>query len=113
MELQDAVKSLAALAQGTRLEVFRALVKSGEEGIAAGALAEELAIPANTLSFHLKELANAGLVRPRREGRSIFYHLEIGSVRELLGFLMEDCCQGNPELCLPFTTAACGEKAGC
>jgi DNA-binding transcriptional ArsR family regulator len=112
MEINDALRSLAALAQGTRLEVFRELVRSGEEGVAAGRLAEWLDIPPNTLSFHLKELANAGLVRSRRSGRSIYYHLEIHQVQELLGFLLEDCCQGNPDLCFPKGVDRCAGTPG-
>ena len=92
---------MAALAQETRLETFKLLVRSGSEGIAAGRIAETLDIPHNTLSSHLSILVNAGLVRSRRESRSIIYSIDFDGTRELLSFLMEECCQGNPEVCLP------------
>jgi ArsR family transcriptional regulator, arsenate/arsenite/antimonite-responsive transcriptional repressor len=100
MEIKQAVNSLTALAQETRLRIFRLLVPAGEIGIPAGEIAERLDIPAATLTFHLKELANAGLVESRREGRSIIYSLRVKGMQELLSFLANDCCQGQPELCL-------------
>lgn len=109
MEIKQAVKSLTALAQESRLRVFRLLVPAGEEGIAAGEIAEELGIPSATLTFHLKELAHAGLVESRREGRSIIYSLRVCGMRELLEFLAKDCCQGRPQLC-GVTTCAPGRK---
>lgn len=99
MELVDAVKALASLAQETRLEVFRLVIRSGDEGLAAGSIAEQLAVPASTLSFHLKELCNAGLLQDRRDGRSIYYSLKSDAMRELISFLVDDCCAGRPELC--------------
>lgn len=101
MEIQQAVKALAALAQETRLSVFRALVEAGQEGMAAGEIAEQLDVPAATLSFHLKELAATGLIAQTRDGRSLIYSLQPDVMNELLQFLMEDCCQGRPELCQP------------
>ena len=101
MELKDAVTVLASLAQTARLEVFRLLVKAGEEGRCAGDISRELDVPKNTLSFHLKELVNANLVSSERDGRSIIYRLREEGIRELMQFLTEDCCQGRPELCLP------------
>lgn len=101
MEETQAVKALAALAQESRLQIFRLLAKQGATGMPAGKIAEEIGIPAATLSFHLKELNNAGLVLDRRNGRSINYSLNTEGMQELLGFLLDDCCQGRPELCDP------------
>ena len=99
MEIKQAVVSLTALAQESRLRVFRLLVPTGEVGMPAGEIAERLDIPAATLTFHLKELAHAGLVESRREGRSIIYSLRVEGMRDLLTFLQKDCCGGRPELC--------------
>jgi len=101
MEITSAQQVLSALAQETRLSVFRLLVREGKEGLSAGEIAQALAIPAPTLSFHLKELARARLIEAQREGRSIRYTLRPDQMREFLGFLSEDCCQGQAELCLP------------
>ena len=101
MELLDAVKVLGALAQPARLEVFRLLVARGGEGMCAGDLSAELEIPKNTMSFHLKELQNAGMISAERNGRSITYRLEEDGIRDLMQFLTEDCCKGRPELCMP------------
>jgi DNA-binding transcriptional ArsR family regulator len=101
MEIKQAVKALTALAQESRLGVFRLLVPAGSDGLPAGEIAEELGIPSATLTFHLKELSHAGLVESRREGRSIIYSLSCDGMRELLTFLVRDCCQGQPELCGP------------
>ena len=101
METRQAVKALAALAQETRLSVFRVLVEAGEEGMSAGELAQQLEVPAATLSFHLKELAATELIAQSRDGRSLIYSLRPDVMNELLRFLMEDCCQGRPELCQP------------
>lgn len=100
MEINEAVVALSALAQESRLAVFRMLVKAGEDGFAAGEIAETLSIPPATLSFHLKELAHAGLVLSRKEGRSIIYSMNSKGIKCLMGFLIEDCCQGRPELCI-------------
>jgi len=88
------VAALAALAQPVRLKVFRALVVVGRSGLTPGAMAEGLAIPANTLSFHLKELTNAGLVVQERLGRNIVYRAGYERMNALLGYLTENCCQG-------------------
>ncbi len=101
MDTIATVKSLAALAQESRLNAFRLLVQSGPDGLAAGEIARQLEVPHNTLSSHLSILVNAGLVESRRDGRSIFYSIDFNGTRELLSFLMEDCCQGQPELCEP------------
>jgi DNA-binding transcriptional ArsR family regulator len=96
MKTNDAVPLLAALAQETRLSIFRALVQAGPEGLAAGRIAEALGAPASTLSFHLKELAAAGLVRSRQEGRFIYYSAAYDAMSDLVSFLTEKCCQGMP-----------------
>lgn len=96
MDSSDVVRALAALAQPVRLQVFRALVVRGADGLTPGAMAEGLAIPANTLSFHLKELANAGLVTQERSSRHIIYRAAFGRMNELLGYLTENCCEGAP-----------------
>ena len=94
MEEKDVVRSLAALAQPVRLQVFRALVVAGETGLTPGTMAEALAIPPNTLSFHLKELANAGLVTQERASRNLIYRAAFEHMNALLGYLTENCCQG-------------------
>jgi DNA-binding transcriptional ArsR family regulator len=99
MRTTQAVIALAALAQESRLRVFRLLVPAGEDGLAAGDIAERLDIPPATLTFHLKELSHAGLIQSQREGRSIRYSLRVESIRDLLEFLTHDCCQGHPEVC--------------
>ncbi len=110
MKLNEAVISLAALAQPARLKIFRYLVQVGEEGVCAGDLADEFDLPKPTLSFHLKELVNSGLVDSRREGRSIIYQLRVEGMSNLMTFLSDDCCQGRPELCLQFPLEKCGES---
>lgn len=102
MESIDASRAFSALGQETRLEVLRALVRKGTGGIAAGDLADALGAPAPTMSFHLKELAAAGLILSRREGRSIVYAADYGGIRALVDFLMTDCCRGDPRLCGPY-----------
>lgn len=94
MERQRALGALAALAQETRLDAFRLLVQAGPAGLTPGAVGERLGIPAATLSFHLKELRNAGIVRWRREGRSLIYSADFAAMDALLGFLTRHCCQG-------------------
>lgn len=94
MEKQDVLAALAALAQETRLDLFRLLVRSGPEGLSAGAIADALGVPSATLSFHLKELKNAGVVGCRREGRSLIYSPDFAAMNALLAFLTENCCAG-------------------
>ena len=107
MKINDAVTALSALAQESRLRVFRLLVEVGPEGLPAGEIAEKLKIPPATLSFHLKELGHAGLVRSHKEGRSVIYGLNVQGINGLMGFLIADCCQGRPELC---DTRCCGAE---
>ncbi|MEO8524533.1 MAG: helix-turn-helix domain-containing protein [Caldimonas sp.] len=95
MEPIDVVRSLAALAQPVRLEVFRALVVAGPGGMTPGTMAEGLDIPANTLSFHLKELSHAGLVTQERSSRNIIYRAAYDRMNALLGYLTENCCRGG------------------
>ena len=92
MNNKDAVASLAALAQESRLSVYRLLVKRGPEGFAAGELAERLKIPGPTLSFHLRALSQAGLVTTRKESRFIFYGANFARMNDLVGYLTENCC---------------------
>jgi len=106
MEPNLAVKRLAALAQEGRLAVFRLLVKAGPDGVAAGEIAQTLGLPPNTLSAQLAILVNAGMASSRRAGRSIIYSAQYEGMNELLAFLVDDCCQGKPELCLPAAQAA-------
>ena len=99
MKTSDAVLALSALAHETRLEAFRLLVQAGEEGVPAGEIAGRLRLAPPTLSFHLAHLVRAGLIEPRRAGRSIRYSLRVNGIRQILEFITEDCCQGRPELC--------------
>lgn len=94
MQEADAVRSLSALAQALRLRLFRALVVAGPEGLTPGALADQLKVAGNTLSFHLKELTNAGLVTQERQGRNLIYRASFTTMNELLGYLTENCCEG-------------------
>jgi DNA-binding transcriptional ArsR family regulator len=96
MEKQIAIAALAALAQETRLDVFRLLVQAGPAGLPAGAVGEALGIPSATLSFHLKELKSAGLVRCERDGRSRIYSPDVSAINELIRFLTANCCKGVP-----------------
>lgn len=109
MEERQALAALAALAHGTRLAVFRLLVREGPEGMPAGEVAQRLDVAASTLSFHLKELERAGLIRATRQQRQILYAADYAGTRELLDFLLRDCCQGHPEICSGLTDAmTCG-----
>jgi ArsR family transcriptional regulator len=101
MDSKGAVAALGALAQETRLAIFRHLVTAGEEGASAGAIATELDVPSPTLSFHLKELERAALVSSRRESRLIYYSANYAGMRDLVDFLTEDCCRGNAQVCFP------------
>jgi ArsR family transcriptional regulator len=99
MSPAHALSALAALGQPTRLEIFRLLIRREPSGLAAGVIAEAIECPQNTLSSHLGILARAGLVRGTREGRSVVYRADIEGMRALLVFLVNDCCDGHPELC--------------
>lgn len=95
MDINRAIPALAALAQKTRLAAFRLLVRAGPEGLPAGVLGERLQVPGTTLSFHLKELRNAGVVCCRRNGRSLIYSADFAAMEALVGFLTEHCCEGS------------------
>ena len=111
MEKIDALAAFAALSQETRLDVFRLLITAGKAGMAAGDIAETLDMRKNTLSANLSVLSNAGLLRSQRAGRSIIYFADTDGVRGLLGFLLEDCCGGRPDLCQPLIQGLAGESA--
>jgi len=101
MKKTDALAALAALAQDNRLDVFRALVQAGPEGLPAGQVAAMLAIAPNTLTFHFDRLRSAGLVTVRRDGRSMIYAARFATMNALLEFLTENCCGGAPATCAP------------
>lgn len=101
MKIESAVEALAALAQGSRLEVFRLLVQVGPEGLAAGALGERLGITPATLSFHLKVLFHAKLVKSRTEGRFVIYSANFAEMDNLISYLTEHCCAGDATQCAP------------
>lgn len=100
MEIKHAVAALAALAQETRLGIFRLLIEAGPEGLSVGRIGEKLNIPGATLSFHLKELARAGLVSSRHEKQFFYYSVDFARMAALMTFLTQNCCQGMPEECL-------------
>lgn len=112
MEISSAIESLAALAHEGRLAAFRMLVQAGPEGLAAGEIARRLHMPPNSLSANLKVLSHAGLLAFRREGRSIIYSARYDQMTQLLGYLMEDCCGGSPEICAPLAEV-CARAACC
>jgi DNA-binding transcriptional ArsR family regulator len=101
MDVLAALEVLSSLSNETRLWVFRLLVQAGPEGMTAGEIAENLSSRQNTMSSHLKDLSQAGLIRSRREGRNIYYRADYDTVKALVLFLMEDCCLGKPEVCRP------------
>lgn len=111
MDITAAASSLAALAHEGRLSIFRLLVQAGRDGLAAGEIARRLEVLPNTLSANLNVLSHAGLVRSRRAGRSIIYTADYERMSTVLGFLMEDCCGGSPEICAPLTAIA--SRAAC
>ena len=94
MEKSEAIVALSALAQETRLDIFRLLVEAGPIGFPAGRVADALGVPAATMSFHLKELRAAGLIGCRKDGRSLIYSADYAAINALLGYLMDNCCQG-------------------
>jgi ArsR family transcriptional regulator len=105
MDLDDTIAVMAALAQRTRLEAVRLLVRHEPDGLPAGDIARELAVPQNTMSAHLAILARAGLVVAQRNSRSIVYRVELGRMRDMMVFLVSDCCAGRAELCAPLVDA--------
>ena len=116
MESIIAIPALAALAQTTRLEVFRLLVRREPEGVPAGELARLMDVPQNTMSAHLAVLSRAGLVRGERNARSIIYRADLPRLREVILFLLKDCCDGRPDICAPLIadlTPCCLPKEGC
>ena len=107
MDIQQAITMFDALSQETRLRAFRLLVRAGEEGLAAGSLSDKLGTPHNTLSFHLNHLSNAGIVSSRKQGRSVIYTANFDSTRDLIGFMVEDCCSDE------FATIRRDSDTGC
>jgi ArsR family transcriptional regulator, arsenate/arsenite/antimonite-responsive transcriptional repressor len=105
MKKTDALAALAALAQDNRLDMFRLLVEAGPEGVPAGKVSDKLGLAPNTLTFHFDRLRDAGLVTVRREGRSMIYAAQFGTMNALLAYLTENCCQGAADTCAP--DAAC------
>ena len=101
MESEQVILALAALAQSTRLDVFRLLVKHEPDGLAAGDIAKSLAVPQNTMSSHLAILTRAGLVAAKRSGRSIVYRADLAHFQDVMLFMLKDCCGGKPEICAP------------
>jgi len=110
MDITDALASLSALAHDGRLAVFRLLVKTGPDGMAAGGIARKLQTAPNTMSAQLQVLSNAGLIHAKREGRSILYAADFARMRALLQFLTKDCCGGRPEICEPLPACAPAKK---
>ena len=108
MKKSNVIGALGALAQETRLDIFRLLVEKGPEGLPAGELGDRLGQPSPTMSFHLNQLRFAGLVTSRRESRSIIYSANFKMMNGLLAYLTENCCGGRPELCTPSALASCG-----
>ncbi len=108
LSVDHAISALSALAQPTRLAIFRLLIKHEPVGITAGVIADTVGAPHNTLSSHLAILVRAGLLRSSREGRTIIYRSDVDGMQSLLSFLVNDCCDGHPELCnLPAPASAC------
>jgi ArsR family transcriptional regulator len=116
MKTDIAIEALAALAQPTRLEAFRLLVKHEPDGLPAGEIARRLDVPHNTMSTHLGILNRAGLITVERHSRSLIYRVELKSVRKLVLFLLKDCCNGQPELCTPLIediSKSCSTSGAC
>ena len=111
MKKHDALAALAALAQDSRLDVFRLLVKAGPEGMTAGSVAVSLGLAPNTLTFHFDRLREAGLLSVRREGRSMIYTAQFATMNALIDYLTDQCCGGQPEKCRPAKAGALGATA--
>lgn len=112
MDTNIALEAFSALSQQTRLDAFRLLMRHEPEGMPAGEIAERLGVPQNTLSTHLGILTRAGLASAERHGRQIIYRAMVPVVRELIGFMVDDCCSGHPELCLVFDKTSCSCVSG-
>jgi DNA-binding transcriptional ArsR family regulator len=113
MGAENTILGLAALAQSTRLETFRLLVKHEPDGVPAGEIARHLGVPHNTMSSHLNVLSRAGLVRSERHSRSIIYRADLDRFREVVTYLLQDCCGGHPGVCAPLVdllTLCCSPK---
>ena len=108
MESAHALKAFDALSQPTRLSVFRLLMQRSHKGMAAGEIAETLNVRKNTLSTHLASLTKAGLIAGHKEGRSVRYRVNVLVAKDLIEFLMQDCCNGHPEICVPISKLAGG-----
>jgi ArsR family transcriptional regulator len=111
MNANQALAGFAALSQDTRLAIVRLLVRAGPEGVPAGEVADKVGVSASNVSFHLKELERAALIDARREARSILYSANTGTLRDLIGFLMKDCCGGRPEICAPLPSGRASAPA--
>ncbi len=114
MDHTEVIAALAALAQTTRLDTFRLLVQREPDGVPAGELARLMAVPQNTMSAHLSILARAGLVSGERKSRSIIYRANLDRLRDVMLFLLKDCCGGRPEICAPLVedlSPCCSKKA--
>ncbi|MCD7060039.1 ArsR/SmtB family transcription factor [Pelagibacterium xiamenense] len=108
MDTNNAIDAFSALAQPTRLDIFRRLIKAGTDGLSAGAVAEAVEGRQNTVSNHLSVLARAGLIEGQRDGRTITYRANFAQAGQLVAFLLEDCCGGRPEICAPLVnTLSC------
>ena len=115
MDETQIVSALSALAHQHRLRIFRLLVVAGPSGVPAGEIAEHVGISPTSMSFHLKELDHAGLITSTRDGRYVRYAVQVEGMRQLLTYLTEDCCRGQPELCgsvVKKVRAVCNSKGG-
>jgi len=110
MELSKVTAALGALAQETRLAIFRLLVQTGSDGLPAGRISDQLALPPATLSFHLNQLRHAGLIDFRRAGRSLIYAADYTAMNELIAYLTENCCRGSSGVCDAGQPRACGSR---
>lgn len=108
MEIKNVIAALSALAQESRLAVFRLLVQAGPQGMVASKIGEHLGLAPSSLSFHLKELTHAGLISPKQDGRFVIYSANFNTMNELLGFLTENCCNGTP--CATVCAPDCGAE---
>ncbi|MFZ6691785.1 ArsR/SmtB family transcription factor [Undibacterium sp. SXout20W] len=113
METKEAISALSAIAQESRLAIFRLLVQAGPEGLIASKISEQLGIPASSLSFHLKELSYAEMVAVKQDGRFMIYTANFDTMNGLLSFLTDNCCGGNPCLSTSTSTAAVCRSASC